>query len=610
MWWDDDGPLDEGHIRTLSLGEMVRRISPRMRPHRGALLGGVTLLLVSVAAELAAPLVLRRIIDVDIPGALKSGALSGILRSGFLYLGVFLVGAGASYTQIVVIARMGLETIARLKQDTFDHVLRLGVDYFDRNPPGRLMARVEADAERLQMLFSEVALLLLRSLILLGGTFTVMLLADARITLAVLGLTIPFFLGALLFVRHMRGRWARVRKLYTKLSTFVSEYVQAVPILQVYGRRPWAMRKLGRRNQERYRTEVGTEFLNYTFWSFFGTLEILAVMLILYVGFRGRFGETMTLGTLVLFVEYSRRLFWPLAEFAEQLNFVQKAFASADRVFGILETPSRVPDRPGAAGRIPRDWKELTFEDVSFVYPEGDEDEPDPAKLRALDGVSFQIRRGERLALVGPSGGGKTTITNLLLRFYQPTSGRITLDGVDIREYTQKAWRAKIGLVLQDIHLFPGTVAENLRVFSDGIPDAVLEHSVRVIGAEDVIERLDGRLGAPVAEGGQNLSMGERQLLCFSRAVVRDPELLILDEATSSVDPATERRIQNSLARMLEGRTSLIVAHRLSTVRAADRILVLQRGRLVQEGTHPELLRQKGLYRVLYDLQFKAGEVV
>jgi ATP-binding cassette subfamily B protein len=286
--------------------------------------------------------------------------------------------------------------------------------------------------------------------------------------------------------------------------------------------------------------------------------------------------------------------------FSEQVNFLQRAFASADRVFGVLDTVSRTADRAHALAEAPEDWTEVAFENVTFVYDGG---------ARALDGVSFRMRRGEKVALVGLSGGGKTTITNLLLRFYEPSSGRITLDGTDIRAFQQKAWREKIGLVLQDIHLFPGTVEENLRALGTEIPRENLERAVRIVGAEDVLSRLPGGFEEKLSEGGANLSMGERQLLSFARAIVRDPDLLVLDEATSSVDPATERRLQQSVDRLLSGRTSLVIAHRLSTIVSADRILVLHRGRLVQEGTHEELYAQEGIYRDLFELQFKSGEV-
>ena len=645
MWWDDDGPLEEGYIRRLGFREMLSRLAERLRPERARLALGVVLLLTSVAAELVGPLVLRHLIDRAIPAAQDGSDPSGILRTALVYLGVFLIGSASTFTQVLIVAKVGLRTIARLKQDLFDHLLSLGMDHFDRHPTGRLMTRVESDTERLQNLFAEVTLSLLRTVILLVGTFTVMLRTNAEITGAVFLLALPFVIGALLFLRWMRPLYQKVRRVYANLSTFVTEYAQAVPILQVYGRGPWAMDRLRRRNRDRYHTEIKTEFLDYCFWGVVGTLEVFAVILILFLGFSDKFGGGLTLGTAVLFVEYTRRLFWPLALFTEQLGFIQKAFASADRVFGVLDTKSTVVDRPEARTELPQEWSEIRFENVRFGYdarpiPElGDDDvdqmehtangsgdahslaesgngaavsaaghSPSPSPL-ALDGVSFSLRRGDRVALVGPSGGGKTTIVGLLLRFYEPTSGRITIDGVDIREFSLAAWRNLLGLVLQDIHLFPGTVADNLQVFLQAATEERLEGAVRALGASDVLSRLPKGLDTELSEGGQNLSMGERQIVCFARAMVREPGLLILDEATSSVDPATESRIQSSLERMMAGRTSLVVAHRLSTIKNAHEILVLEKGRIVQQGRHDELLREGGLYRALYDLQFAAGEV-
>jgi ATP-binding cassette, subfamily B, multidrug efflux pump len=367
------------------------------------------------------------------------------------------------------------------------------------------------------------------------------------------------------------------------------------------------MDRLALRQRSRYRMEIRSEFMNYAFWSGFGTIEVVAIMLILYLGFGGDLRTSLSLGTLVLFIEYTRRLFTPLVMFAEQLNSIQRAFASADRVFGILETETRVRDRRTLGRPIP-DWSEIQFENVGFHYLSPTE-EISSSSRPVLEEVSFRVRRGEHVALVGPSGGGKTTLASLLLRFYEPTSGRIAIDGVDIRELSLIEWRKRLGLVLQDIHLFPGTVADNLRVFEPDIAEERLHEALRRLNAEELLRSMPRGLETPLSEGGQNLSMGERQLLCFARALVKDPEILVLDEATSSVDPATERRLQESIARLMAGRTALVVAHRLSTVIHADRILVMENGRLTEEGTHHDLLRHGGLYRALYELQFQAGEV-
>lgn len=333
----------------------------------------------------------------------------------------------------------------------------------------------------------------------------------------------------------------------------------------------------------------------YIFWGAFFGAEVAAVMVIIYVGVPQVLATTMTIGTLVLFIEFTRRLFWPLLMFSEQLTGIQQAFASADRVFGILDTPSRTPDAPGAHRHVPDEWREIAFENVSFTYDGG---------VKALDEVDIRIKRGEKVAVVGLSGGGKTTLTNLLLRYYEPTKGAVTLDGVDIRRYQQHAWRAKIGLVLQDIHLFPGTLGDNLRVLRDDVSDDALNRAIRIAQAEEMVGRLPAGYETELSEGGGNLSMGERQMLCFARAIVEDPDILILDEATSSVDPLTERRLQESLDHLMEGRTSLIVAHRLTTITKVDRILVMHHGKLAEQGSHAELYAREGIYRDLFDLQF------
>jgi ATP-binding cassette subfamily B protein len=475
--------------------------------------------------------------------------------------------------------------------------MTLSLAYFDKNPPGRLMARVESDVERLMMLFSDVALALFRNFILFVGTFGVMLAYNPRVTLAVLALLAPLLAATYFFLKYIRRVSRTVRRLYARISAFLVEYVQGIPILQIFGYTEQAQLGLMLRNKEKYSKEMRLYFVEYGFWAAFASAEIAAVMVIIYVGARQVFDAAMTVGTLVLFIEYTRRLFWPLIMFSEQLDFIQRAFASADRVFQVLDTPSRTPDRPGARDVVPADWREVAFEDVSFVYDGG---------VKAVDQVSFRVRRGETIALVGLSGGGKTTITNLLLRFYEPTAGRITLDGVDIRDYRQRRWRAKLGLVLQDIHLFPGNLGDNLRVLRDGVSEEALDRALAVVQAEEMLGRLPEGYATELSEGGANLSMGERQLLCFARAVVEDPDILILDEATSSVDPVTEARLQRALSALLAGRTSIIVAHRLATITRADRILVVHQGRLAEEGTHAELYGRGGIYRDLFDLQFAA----
>ncbi|MGE0393510.1 MAG: ABC transporter ATP-binding protein [Vicinamibacterales bacterium] len=588
----EETPGEDPSVRHLPARELVGRLFPLVRPQWPSFGAGLALLVISVSAELAGPLVLRHIIDVDI----ATDGRSGILLSAGVYAALFLVGTAANWLQVVVLTRMGLAIITELKETVFRHLLGLSIAYFDHHPPGRLLARVESDSERLQMLFSDVAIALLRTAILLAGALTVMFLTNWRVTLGIVAFAVPIVFGTVQYFRRMRGRYRTVRGMVARISGFISEYVQGVPILQVYGYEDEAARRLAKLNEDKVRTERLTVVLENAFWGTLAAVEVAAITLVLYLGSGQVPGAVMSVGSLILFAEYTRRVFWPLALFSEQLGFIQRAFASADRVFGVLDTPSQTADRPAALATIPPDWRELSFDDVSFVYEGG---------TRALDHVSFRVRRGETIAIVGLSGGGKSTMASLLMRFYEPTDGCIALDGVDIRVWRQHAWRACIGFVQQDIHLFPGTVADNLRALADDVSQDAVERAARTVGADAVIARLPRGYDEPLNERGSNLSMGERQILSYARALVHDPDLLILDEATSSVDPGTERRLQASMRQMLEGRTAIVIAHRLATVVSASRIVVVHGGRIVEEGTHAALYAQGGVYRDLFDLQFR-----
>ncbi len=591
MYFDDFPDDDERTARKSSLRELWRGLRPFAAPHAWSFVLGALLLLAGVAGELSGPLILRRIIDVAIPA--RSVGLT-VAMAGLFAL-VFATTMTLFYLQVIVMARLGLRIVRDLKRSVFEHMLTLSQSFFDRTPSGRLMARVESDSERVRMLFSEVSMAILRSVTLMAGTIGIMAATDLRITGSVMLLVVPVAATTIPVLRLMRRLWAQVRSSYSRISGLVAEYVRAVPVLQVFAATAVAASKLADEGRKFLGLEVRASIWEYGFWSFLGSCEVAAVAVILTAGRGGVLAGTLTVGSVVLFIEYTRRLFMPIVMFSETLNQVQRALASADRIFSILSTRTLTPDGDLGEDGFPDDWREIRFEDVWFRYDEESD--------WALRGVSFSVPRGGMVALVGASGGGKSTLVGLLMRFHEPSRGRITIGGVDIRSFRLETWRRRLGLVLQNVSLFSGTLSENLTVFDERIGTEDQLAALRTIEAEDLLERIPEGLSGEISEGGLNLSMGERQLINFARAVLHRPEVLVLDEATSSVDPGTERRIQRAMDRVLSGRTALVVAHRLATVRNADEIVVIQAGQVAETGTHAELLERGGIYAGLCRLQ-------
>jgi ATP-binding cassette subfamily B multidrug efflux pump len=598
-WWDDDDhPEDEGYVRHQRVSALARKLLPLLATRKLVFAGAMVIILLGLAAELAAPLVIRHILDVDIPG----GDTSTLARSALLFAALFTGAMGCGYVGVVMMSQIGLEAVATLKQKMFDHLLSLPLAYFDRQPPGRLMARVESDVERLRMLFSDVSVAMLRSGLLLFGALGVMLATNWRVALGVVALVAPLVVATAFFLRWVRRMYRRLRGLVAKLLGFLTEYVQGVPVVQVFGSTHGVMKRLHARNEEKYGVEVRAVTIEYGFWGMFMAVEVAAVLVIVWRGWGQVLSGAMTAGTLVLFLEYARRLFFPIIMFAEQLSFVQRAMASGDRVLAILETePARNEER-GWRTEWPASWRTIAFDRVSYSYQ--------ASEAPAVSDVTFTLERGQTVALVGVSGGGKTTVTNLLMRFYDPDEGRITLDGIDTREFEPRVWRSRIGLVLQEVHLFPATLGENVAALDETVTREQMHRAMHLVQGAGLVGRLGRGYETELSEGGGNLSMGERQLVSFARAIVRDPDVLILDEATSAVDPGTERTIQTSMHRMMKGRTALVVAHRLSTVMGADKILVFHEGRLVEQGSHVVLYEKGGVYRDLFDLQFLVEEEV
>jgi ATP-binding cassette subfamily B protein len=415
---------------------------------------------------------------------------------------------------------------------------------------------------------------------------------------AVASIVIPVMLiGTFLLFRVMRPRFRKERSLYGKLTGVLAEIVPAARYLQAAGRSDWARDRIGAQNRAYNRFTIKLYFMEYGFWHGLGFLEVVMTGTALWLG-AGWIGEgSITVGTLVAFAQYVAQVYWPIIALSEQLGEVQRAGGAADRIFQVLDTAPLVA-APAAPVPVPARPILIRFEDVSFEY--------EPGKP-VLNHISFELEAGRTLALVGPTGGGKSTVVALLCRFMDPSAGRITLDGHDLRDFDPQQLRRRFGLVLQDLYLFPASVEDNLRAFRPEIPSEQVVAAARTAGLDELIRRRPGGYAGVLQNRGRDLSYGQRQLMAFARALAVDPPILVLDEATSSVDPGTERKIQDTLARLTLGRTTVVVAHRLSTIRRADRILVVAGGGIAEAGSHDELLAERGLYADLVAVQM--GEV-
>jgi len=583
--------FEQDEVRSIPRRESLAALWPLFRPRLLALVGAFVLLLFTSALMVLGPLLVRRAIDVDI----AHGQLDGLRKTVALYLLVQLVHLGVTYLLRNWLESIGQGIMAGLKRKVFDHLMRLPAAYYDKNPPGRLIARVENDTQALRMLLTSTTVMLAGDLFLFIAMFVVMARVDLRLTFVTASVVPILLASTVVFQKTSHPIFVSARRLGAEVTSRLTEFVQGIVILRAYERRRWAAARFREINTERFRTEWRGERLVVIWSNSAFLMQTIAFALILGLGGRWALEGTVTIGTLVLFMGYVRRFFEPLFRLSEQLAVVQKALAASERILLLLRESVTVADPPH-----PKPWpglvKEIAFENVWFRYaPDGD---------WVLKDVSFRLPAGEKWALVGPTGSGKTTIVSLLLRFYDPERGSIRVDGVDVREIAQETLRSHVGLVLQDIYLFPGTLEANLRLGREASREAV-ENAARVTLAHKLIERLPNGFATDLAERGTNLSVGERQLLSFTRAVLGEPPILILDEATSAVDPATEALITRATTRLLANRTALIIAHRLSTIRHCSTVLVLQHGQLVEKGSHEELLRAGGLYQRLHSLQFR-----
>ncbi len=585
LYEHESSPHDE---KQMSSRQALAKLLPLLRTKRKALIFCLILLIGSTGLGLYWPLLLRKALDVNIAGNDFTGLLWTVAFIGMIQIATI----GLQYAMRVKLEIVGQDIMLRLKQRLFDHILSLDISYFDQNPVGRLMARVETDTEALRMLFTNTVVLIIGDILLIGGIYGILFYTNWKLALA-LFVNVPVIaIMVYLFHKRTTPRFFEVRRKMAEVTATLTEFLQGMSIIQIFHRGAYARRKVYCACEGKFKDDAYVQVAVCIFFNTVLFFEYVKIGLVLLLGTS----LGITFGTVMMFVIYIYRSFEPIYRSSEQLSTFQKAIAGSKRIFALLDRQPKLT-QPVSPVTWPGLREVIKFESVSFSYNNDG--------IYALKNATFEIPVGKRVALVGVTGGGKSTVIALLLRYYDPQEGRITVDGIDIRDIELSELRKRFALVLQDIILFPGDIASNISLDAEQIGRGRVLEAARTVEADRFITRLPKGYDTVVSEKGANFSRGERQLLSFARALAFEPDLLILDEATSSVDPETERTIQQSLKKLMEGRTSLIIAHRLSTILDVDQILVIRRGEIIERGTHTELILQNGYYSKLFHLQFK-----
>jgi ATP-binding cassette subfamily B protein len=589
---------------------LMRRLFVYARPYSVLVVAALACLIVDGLMQLVGPLMTQRVIDVALP----AHSPSLVWRSALIFACSLVIGFACQYGETLLTALLGQRVMRDLRRDIFGHVQRLSITFFDRNPVGRLVTRVTSDVESLNELFTAGVVAGLGDLFTLLAISGWMLWIDWRLALASFGVIPLVYLASHLFRLKVRESYRDIRTRLARINAYLQERITGIRIVQVFGREASEAKRFDDLNRGHLQANLDSITYYALYFPVIEVLTSIALASLIVAGAHRVEVGTLTVGTVAAFLQLVRRFFQPLQDLSDKFNTLQQAMAASERVFRLLDEPeavglTAVDETARSTTGSKRRGVRVEFDDVWFAYDMGHvaRDSNRAASPEwVLKGVSFTVEPGRTLALVGHTGAGKTTIISLLLRFYDPQRGRILVDGVDIREIPVSELRALIGYVQQDIFLFAGDVLTNIRL-SNEISDLEVAAAASRVGADRVIRRLPGGYQQALGERGASISVGERQLLSFARAIAADPALLVLDEATSAVDSEIEAEIQAALTALMSGRTTIAVAHRLSTIVGADEILVLHHGQVRERGTHRELLARHGLYERLYRLQ--AGAV-
>ena len=591
-------------------GRLMRRLLRYVKPYGWLVAVSLVLLMADGLLQLVGPFLTQRVIDVALPQRDAGMAM----RAAYLFAASLVLSFGAQFGETIFTSLLGQRVMRDLRDDLFAHMQRLPIRFFDRTPVGRLVTRTTSDIESLNELFTAGVVAGLGDLFTLLTIGVAMVWTDWRLALAAFGV-IPFiYLTSHLFRRAVRASYRDIRTRLARINAFLQERITGMRTLQLFGMQRAEAREFDTLNKRHLEAHLRSIVYYAVYYPTIEVLTSVALASLLVASAHRVQAGTLLVGTVAMFLQLVRRFFQPLQDLSDKFNTLQQAMAASERIFNLLDEPVAASGEAVASSDAEEIRRlaasravTIAFEDVWFSY---DAPGTPEAELRwVLEGVSFHARPGQTVALVGHTGAGKTTIVNLLLRFYDPQRGRITVNGVDTRRIPAEVLRGLIGYVQQDIFLFAGDVAGNIRL-SAPLSDAQVEAAAARVGADRIIRRFPDGYAHPLGERGGSVSVGERQLLSFARAIAADPAVLVLDEATSAVDSEIEADIQRALAELMAGRTTVAIAHRLSTIVDADEILVLHRGRVVERGTHRALLARRGLYDRLYRLQAGGGHPV
>lgn len=582
----DDQQLDKSVDLSL-----LKRLLVFLKPYQTPVFLAIALTLVSSALGPARPYLTKIAVDTFIVKNDEKGLLLYIL----LILGILILQGAVQYGLTYLMQWAGQKVLYDVRIKVFTHIQKLSLRFYDTTPIGRLVTRVTNDVEVLNELFSSGVVMIVADVMLIVWIVIFMLMTSWKLTIATIAVLPLLFIATSIFRKKVREAYRQIRTHVARMNSFLNEHISGITTVQLFAQEARQYRNFDAVNRAHADTQIKSIFYYALFFPTVEMLSAIALAIILWYTARGIFSGEMTIGILIAFTQYTEMFFRPIRDLTEKYNTLQSAMASSERVFELLDTEMFVRDSEGA-GVLKSFEKGIEFKNVEFSYD---------GQTPVLKNVSFTVNRGETVAIVGPTGSGKSSIINLLCRFYEFQKGDILVDGKSIRDIQQNSLRARIALVLQDIFLFSRTIGENISLQRQDISQQDITAAASALGLAGFIERLPKQYDTPVMERGATLSVGQKQLISFSRALAADPDILILDEATSSIDTETEQLIEKSISTLLKGRTSIVIAHRLSTIQRADRIIVLYHGEVREQGTHHELLEKGGLYAKLYRLQYQ-----